>query len=280
MAVPQTSNVDHKVVADFGKEWQAFNQEALTGHDLQSAFDQYFGVFPFEKINTRSTGFDMGCGSGRWAKLIAPRVGHLHCVDPSAVALESAKENLGKFSNCDFECASVSESRIGDASQDFGYCLGVLHHVPDTMEGLRACARKLKSGAPFLLYLYYRFDNRPTWFKLVWKISDLARRAVSSLPFPVKLTICQVIALSVYWPLSRTSVVLENLGLNVSNIPLSDYRKKPLYTLRTDALDRFGTRLEKRFTQAEIQKMMIDAGFADIRFSQSPPFWVAVGTKL
>ena len=280
MAVRQTSNVDPKVVADFGKEWQAFNQGALTGHDLQSAFGQYFGIFPFEKINARSTGFDMGCGSGRWAKLMAPRVGHLHCVDPSAVALESARENLGQFSNCDFECASVSESRISDASQDFGYCLGVLHHIPDTMEGLRACARKLRSGAPFLLYLYYRFDNRPTWFKLVWKMSDLARRAVSSLPFPVKLTICQVIALSVYWPLSRTSLILENLGLNVSNIPLSDYRKKPLYTLRTDALDRFGTRLEKRFTQTEIKKMMVDAGFADIRFSQSPPFWVAVGTKL
>ena len=41
-----------------------------------------------------SIGFDMGCGSGRWAKLIANKVKLLNCIDPSAVALEQAKINL------------------------------------------------------------------------------------------------------------------------------------------------------------------------------------------
>ena len=38
-------------------------------------------------------GFDMDCGSGRWAKLMAPRVGHLDCIDPST-ALEVAISGL------------------------------------------------------------------------------------------------------------------------------------------------------------------------------------------
>jgi hypothetical protein len=49
--------------------------------------------------------------------------------------------------------------------------------------------------------------------------------------------------------------------------------------MRTDALDRFGTRLEQRYTKAEIEEMMKRAGLVDIRFSDSAPFWCAVGYK-
>lgn len=274
------TNIDHKVVEDFGKEWETFNHNELNDDDLIVAFNQYFNIFPFELLNINSEGFDMGCGSGRWAKLIAPKVGTLNCIDPSFIALQQAKFNLKSFLNCNFECASASDSKLSDSSQDFGYCLGVLHHIPNTLEGLKSCANKLKSGAPFLLYLYYRFDNKPLWFKGIWKITDLVRRLVSSLPFKLKLLISQMIALFIYWPLARFSLVLEKLEIDVSNIPLSDYRKKPLYFLRTDALDRFGTTLEKRFTKDEIEKMLIETGFSNIKFSDSTPYWVVVATKL
>ena len=52
-----------------------------------------------------------------------------------------------------------------------------------------------------------------------------------------------------------------------------------IYTMRTDALDRFGTRLEHRFTRAEIQEMMEAAGLKDIVFSEREPFWVACGVR-
>jgi hypothetical protein len=47
--------------------------------------------------------------------------------------------------------------------------------------------------------------------------------------------------------------------------------------MRTDALDRFGTRLEQRFTKQEIQKMMESSGLENIKFSEDTPFWTAVG---
>ncbi len=49
--------------------------------------------------------------------------------------------------------------------------------------------------------------------------------------------------------------------------------------MRTDAHDRFGTRLEKRFTKKKIKEMMQEAGLTDIQFSPKEPFWVAVGIK-
>jgi hypothetical protein len=49
--------------------------------------------------------------------------------------------------------------------------------------------------------------------------------------------------------------------------------------MRTDALDRFGTRLERRFTKQQIKEMMTNAGLTDIRFSDAVPYWTAVGFK-
>jgi hypothetical protein len=50
--------------------------------------------------------------------------------------------------------------------------------------------------------------------------------------------------------------------------------------MRTDALDRFGTRIEHRMTQAQIRTLMQDAGLRDVRFREGMPFWCAVGRKI
>jgi hypothetical protein len=49
--------------------------------------------------------------------------------------------------------------------------------------------------------------------------------------------------------------------------------------MRTDALDRFGTKLEQRFTKKEIETMMVESGLKDIKFSDNAPFYCAVGIK-
>jgi hypothetical protein len=138
---------------------------------------------------------------------------------------------------------------------------------------------KLKAGAPFLVYLYYAFDNRPWWFRSVWHVSDVGRRIVSRLPTRVRLAVADAIAASVYLPLSRAAALVELTGLDVSILPLSAYRRASFYTMRTDALDRFGTRLEQRFTAAQVKFMMEEAGLQNVIVSDRLPFWTAVGTR-
>lgn len=279
MNVTPSRNIDLKTVEGFGEEWDAFSQEALGAEEHLKLFDEYFSIFPFGSLPPDAEGFDLGCGTGRWASLVADRVGTLHCIDPAAKALEVARRRLGRLSNVTFHNAAVDEIPLPDESQDFGYSLGVLHHIPDTDAALASCVAKLKPGAPFLVYLYYAFDNRPRWFRNLWQVSELARRAISRLPFAIKKAATTAIATAVYWPLARASRAMEKAGADVSNFPLSYYRRTSFYTMRTDALDRFGTRLEQRFTRAEIDGMMTRCGLESIEFSDSPPFWVALGYK-
>lgn len=271
-------NLDKKTVSSFGDEWGRFNQKSMPEDEAYAVFNNYFSIFPFHKINPNSEGFDMGCGSGRWAKYIAPNVGILNCIDPSA-AIDVSKSNLCAFNNIRYFRGGVGDDILPPSSQDFGYSLGVLHHVPDTQQAICDCVDLLKPGAPFLVYLYYSFENKPIWFRFIWKISDVMRIFISSLPNNIKHVITDFIAAIVYFPMAKISFLLKKTGFDVSCIPLSQYRNMSFYTMRTDSRDRFGTPLEQRFSKSQIREMMEIAGLSDITFSNNVPFWRAIGFK-
>ncbi len=128
-------NADDATVAGFGDEWRTFDQGALDEAEGDELFAEYFNIFPWEFLSPETTGFDMGCGSGRWAQRVAPMVGQLHCVDAAEDALAVARRNLAGSPNVSFHHASVDASGLLEDSMDFGYSLGVLHHVPETRAG-------------------------------------------------------------------------------------------------------------------------------------------------
>ena len=273
-----SNNMDAETVASFGDEWSRYDQSSMSYSEASEIFMAYFSIFPWDMLPSNPVGFDMGCGSGRWAKFVAPKVGRLNCIDPSS-ALDIARRNLIDFKNVEYIKASVSESGIPINSQDFGYSLGVLHHVPDTESAINSCVSLLKPGAPLLLYLYYAFDNRGWVYRVLWRVSDLVRRIICKLPSRFKHLVTVVIAAIVYFPLARLSLLLDKVGINAASIPLFYYRNHSFYTMRTDSRDRFGTPLEQRFTKQQIKSYMERSGLIDIKFSDNAPYWCAVGIK-
>ena len=131
---------------------------------------------------------------------------------------------------------------------------------------IRSCADLLKSGAPLLLYLYlyYAFDNRPPWFRWIWRLSNAARLLIRRLPPRPKQLVTDLVALSVYLPLSRLAALAEAAGLNVAFFPLSYYRHCNFYIMRIDQRDRFGIPLEQRFSRAQLRAMCTAAGLVNL----------------
>ena len=69
----------------------------------------------------------------------------------------------------------------------------------------------------------------------------------------------------------RFAFLMERLGMlsgKAAALPLVFYRYLSFYTMRTDALNRFSTRLEQRFTRKQIEAMILAAGLTNIRFSK------------
>lgn len=272
------SNIDEPTVRAFDDKWGSRYAGAANPERARRAFEDFFSLFPFDELRA-AEGFDLGCGRGRFAVRVAPRVGRLHCIDPSPNGLAGARRAAEGLANVEFHLAGVDDIPLPDDSQDFGYSFGVLHHIPDTEAALARCLAKLKPGAPFLLYLYYDFENRPLWFRAVWKASDAGRRAIARLPFRARRLACDAIAATVYWPLSKFARLVERAGGNPGRVPLGSYRDARLGNMRVAALDRFGTRLEQRFSRAAIETMMRRCGLGAIRFREGEPYWVAIGRK-
>ena len=275
-------NIDRKVVKDFGYEWSIFdNEKELSDISLKEIWEDYFHIFPWNKLpKDGGVGADIGCGSGRWAKFVAPKVKKLYLIDPSIDAINVAQKKLLKFNNLEFLIASADSFIVDDELLDFAYSLGVLHHIPNTSQSFQSISKKLKKGAPLLVYLYYSLDNKPTFHRFLWGFSNLIRIFVSSLPSRWKYYISQVIAIFIYWPIARLGHLLVKLGIDVSNVwPLIYYSNKSFYFMKNDALDRFGTRLEHRFSKNEIKSLFIDNGFKDVVFSEREPYWCACGIK-
>jgi hypothetical protein len=65
----------------------------------------------------------------------------------------------------------------------------------------------------------------------------------------LKSVVAELLAACIYWPLARGAQLCERLGGNIANWPLGAYRGRSYYAMRTDALDRFDTRLERRMLE-------------------------------
>jgi ubiquinone/menaquinone biosynthesis C-methylase UbiE len=272
------SNIDTSVVESFGEEWTKF--QSFENEDIIQIGEMYFDILDSKIINSNTKAIDIGCGTGRWTKYLLDKIDFMEAVDPSD-AIFAADRLLGKASNVRLSKASTDNLPFDDNTFDFGMSIGVLHHIPDTQKALFDCVRKIKIGGYFYVYLYYALDNRGAFFRLIFNISTILRKLISSLPAFFKKIICDIIAITVYLPFKWLGNILNLIGLNgfANKLPLKFYQDKSFFIIRNDSLDRFGTSLEQRFSKEQVINMMQIAGLREIKISDGEPFWHAVGKR-
>lgn len=272
-------NIDLDVVKSFGEEWNKFN--TFSAKTIKKICAEYFDIVDETMVNKNTYMIDIGCGSARWSEYFLDKAGFIESVDPSD-AIYAADRLLGEAENIRITKASVNTLPWADETFDFGMSIGVLHHIPNTKQALIDCVKKIKHGGFFYVYLYYNLDNRGLLFKSLFKLSDVVRRLVSSMPSTLKKISCDILAIVAYMPFVLVAKLFFALGFKklANKIPLSAYANKDFYIIRNDALDRFGTKLEQRFTKQQITEMMTEAGLTNIKFGEESAYWHAVGKRL
>ncbi|MBK9569776.1 MAG: class I SAM-dependent methyltransferase [Chitinophagaceae bacterium] len=276
-----SDNIDPQTVSSFGEEWNSFH--GFSEKDIQALGEQYFDIVSPGMLNETSQIIDIGCGSGRFIKYIQVNYPFqtITGIDPSSAIL-AADALIGGDPKVNLIQVAADSIPFPDEHFDFGYSLGVLHHIPDTTKALNDCVKKIKKDGHFLLYLYYNLDNKPYYFKIIFYLSNLIRLVVSKMPAALKKGFCAFLAIILYMPFVLLCRFLKFVGVPKrirQNIPLQVYENQSFYIIRNDSLDRFGTPLEQRFSRKQIQAMMEQAGLSHIVFSERTPYWHAIGQK-
>ena len=277
-------NLDQNVIDSFGHEWAAFDySETETNEALDAQFRAYCEPIDLSQFNPEtSLAADFGAGSGRWTSRLLPYFCLVYALEPSDGASNVLAKKFVNEKRVKILQETVGMNSVPSNSLDLAMSLGVLHHIPDTALAIKDVASKIKSGGVFLCYLYYKLENKPLHYRGLFWASNSLRWVISRLPYVIRRFIAQLIAGVVYLPLSRVAKYLVRKGKNVSNFPLHHYANMPFVMLQNDALDRFGTRLEQRFSKTDIEEMVAKAGFdvTTLKFSDSEPFWTFSVTKL
>jgi len=277
-------NLDQDGIESFGREWAAFDYlETETDGALDSQFLAYCDPIDLTQFNLEfSMAADFGAGSGRWTSRILPYFSMVYAVEPSVGATKVLHKRFLNEHRVRILQETVGNNSVPSNSLDFAMSLGVLHHIPDTGLAIKDVASKIKSGGVFLCYLYYKLDDKPFYYRCLFWVANSIRWVISRLPYEMRISVARIIAWTVYLPLARTAKLMQNKGKNVSNFPLHHYANMPLMFLQNDALDRFGTRLEQRFSKDEVKKMLNEAGFdiSTLKFSSGEPHWTFCVKKL
>lgn len=272
-------NIDKKVVYEFGSEWLKFHD--FTDNRIKAAGDEYFDIIDQTIVNKNTYALDIGCGTGRWTKYLASKAGFIEAVDPSN-AIFAADNLLSDVQNVRLTKASVDTLPFPDETFDFAMSVGVFHHVPNTQQALIDCVKKVKKGGYFYVYLYYDLDKRGLFFKVLFRFTDIIRNIICKFPSGLKKIVCDIIAVVIYMPLILLVRFFNFINLKklAKLMPLSAYSNKSFFIIRNDSLDRFGTRLEQRFSRNEIEEMMVKSGLSNILVSSGIPFYHAIGRKV
>ena len=257
--------------ASFGYEWTEFSDWRPSGEEN---FRDYFVGVDLATL-AGATVLDAGCGMGRHARFVAAYVKRLVAVDFSA-AIEQAAANLQEMPNVALIRADLQKLPLADASFDFIYSLGVLHHIDDTAGAIRGLVQKLKPGGQMRIYLYWK---RSGWTGVMLQAVTLARTITTRLPFGLLKALCRALSVAlsgaVIWPYR----LLTKLGVRRHQAwPLFVYTKYPFQVLYNDQFDRFSAPLEKRYSADEARRVLEEAGLIGV--TVVPRFgWIAHGRK-
>ncbi|MFN8058442.1 MAG: methyltransferase domain-containing protein [Vicinamibacterales bacterium] len=257
--------------ASFGYEWTHFNDWTLSG---DTNFQDYFKGVDFAALRDRLV-LDAGCGMGRHARLVAEHAGHVIAADFSA-AVDQAARNLAGLPNVDCVQADLLELPVPDASIDYLYSMGVLHHLADPQAALARLVRKVKPGGRLRIYLYWK---RHGWKGRVLSLVTLARRLTTRLPFGLLRAFCWLLSVVLWVGVILPYRALTAVGVTApESWPLFVYTKYPFRILYNDQFDRFSAPIEFRYDPDEVKRLMEAVGLEDVRITASFG-WIGEGVR-
>jgi SAM-dependent methyltransferase len=156
-------------------------------------------------------------------------------------------------------------------AQDFIVSIGVLHHIPEPEPVVAAAYRAIEPGGKILIWLY-GWEGNGAYLSIVLPIRAVTTRLPHFLLSPIchglNLVLAGYIGLARYFPVPLRRYATEVLGkFSMSKRYLVVYDQlKPAYA--------------KYYRETEVQKLLTDAGFADVKLHHRHGYsWTAIASK-
>lgn len=100
---------------------------------------------------------EVGCGIGLDSARMAQHGLHVTAMDLTVVGAATASQRArARHFDANYLCADAEHLPFADATFDYVYSFGVMHHAPDTQRCIDEAYRVLRPGGDALIMLYHR----------------------------------------------------------------------------------------------------------------------------
>lgn len=259
-----------RTAASFAYEWQRFG---ATRDEWERNFLDYMrphGPGFFRGLRM----LDAGTGSGRHSRQAALYGAEVAAVDLGE-SIDVARQNVpaGVLT----VQADLERLPFEPGTFDLVISIGVLHHLPDTERALRYLARFARPGGLVRIYLYWQPERR--WQRAVLAGVSAARQLTTRLPHRLLELLCYPLAALLWALVVRPYAALRNRPRGrrlAAALPLQTYADYPFAVLVNDQFDRLSAPIERRYTAAEVERMMLAAGLEEVSVEPNAG-WIAEG---
>ena len=244
-----------ETVSDFNKQWTSFQKQKGVYADENFFFDYFGNLLNSSEIEDKTIA-EIGCGNGRFVKIISHYAKEVGGFEPSG-AVNVAKKYCEDCANVNFHHQSIYDVDIKD-KYDTVFCLGVLHHLPDPVLALQRMYSMLKEDGVCYVWVYGS-ENNSLYLKIFKPIIKITSRFPHwllnffSFIFAILLRIYILIVCSfrfIPWP-------MKTYILNVS-------KKLGFYYLKLVIYDQLNPKIANYYSKGEIIKLIKDAGFSRV----------------
>jgi len=172
MVEPHDPPADESLTPDIKEFWTGnVNAERLYGQAVTSGergdaryfrdleaqrYRTHYHIKPFiARLQPGCSVLEIGCGVGLDTWQLVQRGLRVTAVDLTEVAVETARRRF-REDEVRFEVADACSLPFADATFDYVYSFGVLHHTADTDKSVQEAHRVLKPGGEAFVMLYHR----------------------------------------------------------------------------------------------------------------------------
>lgn len=159
--------------------------EDLSPESLRIFDAEYFRLYPYLKpyvLSETMAGkrvLEIGLGYGTLGQFLAEQQCDYHGLDiaPEAVAMMKHRlQSMGREPGDSVQVGSALENPHSDASLDYVYSIGCLHHTGNLPGCIDEIHRVLKPGGTAVVMLYHRYSYRQIMLRLRFRLDKLRDR--------------------------------------------------------------------------------------------------------
>lgn len=256
----------NQTISDFGEQWQNYTeQDGYYASD--NMLSDYFGPLLSLKDLKDCTVCEVGSGNGRFVKIMSRYAGSVVGIEPSQ-AVEVSRNFTSDCDNVTYVNSSVYDAGIKDEF-DYVFCLGVLHHMTDPVQGVREIVQMAKPGAKVVIWVYGKEGNG-----LYIAFTKALRAITTRIPH----VILNLISWLMLFPLKFYILLCKFLPLPLKKYMLGVLGKYDNYALKLTIYDQLNPTIANYWTKEEFREILSAGGLTNLDFYHRHGYsWTASG---